>query len=137
MAIRLSHVPGRPDLGGSPRRSNKFNAKRTNCAHGHVHDSGAEAARCGTLHLLQRAGQIRKLEQQPRFYFTINGQNLVDSRGHAIRITLDFRYEEMVAGEWVDIVEDVKSDATMTQVATLRMALFRVCHPGIMLRIAK
>ncbi len=126
----------------SPGRGNKFGARRTACAHGHKHASAAEARRCGALTLLERAGQIRKLEQQPRFHFAVDGRQVTDERGRAVRYTADFRYEERrnlreVAGvsDWIDVVEDVKSTATMTEAATLRLAFFRFFHPDIDLRI--
>ncbi|WP_380873621.1 hypothetical protein ACFB49_42730 [Sphingomonas sp. DBB INV C78] len=47
--------------------TNKFSAKKTACAHGHMHASKREALRCNDLHILQRAGQISDLKQQPKF----------------------------------------------------------------------
>jgi hypothetical protein len=47
-----------------------------------------------------------------------------------MRYTADFRYDEAGNdGEWHDVVEDFKSLATMTEAATLRLALFQA-HPG-------
>jgi hypothetical protein len=123
----------------SPRHGNKFGARRTDCAQGHRHASAAEARRCGELTLLERAGKIRKLEQQPKFHFAMDGRQVVDDRGRAVRYTADFRYEEQGRGHladvWRPVVEDVRSKPTMTEAATLRLAFFRFFHPDIDVRI--
>lgn len=139
MGIKLSHLP--PALAhlsadSTSKRGNKFHARRTACAHGHTHASKAEAQRCDTLHVLQRAGEIRNLQQQPKFFFAVDGRQVTDERGHRIRYTADFRYEERDrSGAWIDITEDVKSKATMTEAASLRLAFFRASHPDTQLRI--
>ena len=141
MVIRLAHMPGEdPAPGGKPPRTgNKFGARRTSCQHGHMHASTAEARRCNDLTLLQRGGHIRGLEQQPRVYFTgPAGHQVRDDRGRPIRYTADFRYEERDrAGGWCPIVEDVKSTATMTEAAKLRLAFFRANYPELELRITR
>lgn len=131
---------------GDKQRGNKYGAKRTNCRQGHTHASAAEARRCDELTLLERGGHIRKLEQQPVFHFTMDGRQMTDMRGGAVRYTADFRYEERylqgvlphdpllgIYG-WREVVEDVKSTATMTEAATLRLAMVRFFYPGIDLR---
>lgn len=160
MSLRLTHeeaarlglsgataqrlVRGNDAAGG--KRGNKFGAKRTNCRQGHTHASGAEARRCDELTLLERGGHIRKLEQQPVFHFTLDGRQMTDMRGRAVRYTADFRYEErFLCGalphdpllgvyNWREVVEDVKSTATMTEAAVLRLAMVRFFYPGIDLR---
>jgi len=140
MGVRVTDLPPQvaARLGLAPEptpKQNKFSAKRTCCAHGHTHASKAEARRCDTLHLLQRAGSIRGLEQQPKFYFTMpDGRQVRDERNRAIRYTADFRFEELTPRGWSPVVEDVKSRATMTEAATLRIAFFRAFHPDIELR---
>lgn len=132
-------------------RGNKYGAKRANCRQGHTHASAAEARRCDELTLLERGGHIRKLEQQPVFHFTLDGRAMTDLRGRKVRYTADFRYEERfeqptkpvplaMAAEiysvtcWREVVEDVKSTATMTEAAVLRLAMVRFFYPGIDLR---
>ena len=145
MVIRLPHMPGEgPVAAGSGRRGNKFGAKRTTCGHGHTHDSKAEALRCDDLRLLERAGHIRKLEQHPVFHFTTADGRQVRSlmrgarSGGPIRYTADFGYEErQKSGEWRKIVEDVKSLATMTEAAVLRLAFFQHFHPELELRLTR
>ena len=79
-------------------------AKKTDCLHGHGHDSKREAARCNQLHILQDAGQIHGLKSQPFFAFFIDGECLKMANGHKGGVTLDFSYVE--AGALV--AEDVK-----------------------------
>jgi len=128
MVIRLPHMPGEEP---APRQ-NKFRARRTPCNQGHTHASAAEAGRCNDLTLLQRGGHIRNLEQQPKFTFTdSDGRQIKQLSGQPMRYTADFRYDEAGNdGEWHDVVEDFKSLATMTEAATLRLALFKHYHPG-------
>lgn len=163
MSLRLTHEEAarlglsgatsqrlaRESAGAGGKRGNKFGAKRTNCRQGHVHASGAEARRCDELTLLERGGHIRKLEQQPVFHFTMDGRAMTDLRGRKVRYTADFRYEERHLPKlvpyaegggfyeveiWREVVEDVKSTATMTEAAVLRLALVRFFYPGIDLR---
>jgi hypothetical protein len=144
MAVRLSPEQaaklglGRDGVDAPcPPGRNKFHARRTPCAQGHVHASAGEALRCNQLALMERAGEIRKLEQQPKFYFVFaDGRRVTDERGAALRYTADFRYDEAHAGVWRAVVEDFKSRATMTEAATLRLAFFRAFHPDIDLRLS-
>jgi hypothetical protein len=124
------------DGGGRQKGRNKFGARRSGCQVGHVHASLGEARRCDVLHLMQRAGEIRALEQQPAFFLCVDGRSIVDLRGRRLRYTADFRYEERDgAGGWRLVVEDFKGAPTMTEAAALRMAVFRACHPDIQLRV--
>lgn len=109
------------------KRGNKFKAKRTPCYHGHVHASGKEARRCNDLHILQRAGAIRNLEQQPVYRFTVEGRAVMVGK-RQLKITLDFRYIEN--GQLV--VEDSKGMRTRDYI--VRTAFFRAFHPDIILR---
>ncbi len=146
MAIRLSaeqltKIRGLPDDAyGEPDKgeNNTFRARRTPCEHGHVHASAGEARRCHQLTMLERAGAVRKIEQQPKFYFVFaDGRRVTGDRGQALRYTADFRYEERGPdGGWHDVVEDFKSYATMTEAARLRIDFFRAFHPTISLRLS-
>lgn len=108
----------------------KYFARRTPCQHGHSHPSTKEARRCNDLHLLLRSGHIAELQVEPFFPFVIGGKEAKHLNGRRIGYKPDFQYRE--AGKL--IVEDVKSPATMTEAATLRMALFRHLYPEIELR---
>jgi len=109
------------------KRGNKFKAKRTPCRHGHVHASMKEASRCNDLHLLQRAGAISELEQQPVYRFTVDGRAVTVGK-RQLKFTPDFRYIEN--GQIV--AEDVKGIRTRDYI--VRAALFRAFHPELILR---
>ena len=110
------------------RRGNKFNARKTACANGHVHDSIKEARRCNELHMLQRAGVIERLEQQPQYWFAIDGKPLMHANGRRVGFKPDFRYVE--GGRTV--AEDAKG--MRTEAYVLRAALFRALFPGVEFR---
>lgn len=112
-------------------RSNKYKAKKTACAQGHLHDSKREAKRCDELRLLQRAGKIEGLTIQPRFEFVVNGSKVKMGNGQFARYTPDFEYMEN--GQLV--AEDTKG--FKTEAFALRAALFRHCFPHIELRVTK
>ena len=136
MAIRLAHMPGQEPV--KAKRGNKFGAVRTACGGGHVHASKREAAHCDGFRLLERAGQIRNLEQQPRFVFTMPDGRQVTDEGRPVRYTADFRFDELRkdatgASGWHSVVIDVKGryrDDTWR----LRRAFFRFFHPDVELR---
>lgn len=133
-AAQMNLPPFIPDLAaeGLP---NKFHAKRTTCNHGHTHASKREAKRCDELHLLERAGQITMLRVEPQFWFTLNGQQIKHENGRRVGYKPDFAYTELPGLH--DVVEDIKSKATMTEAAVLRMALFRALFPDVELRVVR
>jgi len=112
-------------------RRHKYGASKTVCAAGHNHPSRKEARRCDDLHLLQRAGAISDLVVEPRFKFDIGGPVLRGLNNRVLSYRPDFGYKE--GGK--PVVEDVKSKATMTADASLRMAIFRAYYPAYELRI--
>jgi hypothetical protein len=112
------------------KRPNKYGAKKADCLHGHRHDSGREAKRCNELHLLLRAGDIERLEMQPKFWFVIDGQQLKHTNGRRVGFTPDFRYWDRHSGK--EIVEDSKGFVARDY--PLRAALFRALHPELILR---
>ena len=85
----------------------KYGSRKTECRHGHLHDSQKEAIRCNELHLLEKAGEIKNLKQQPKFTllepFEYQGKKI---RGITYRA--DFSYLDR--GEF--IVEDTKGYKT-------------------------
>ena len=134
MVIRFPFMPGEEP----PKRGNKFGAKRTTCHQGHTHDSAREAAYCNDYTLLERAGQIRNLEQQPKFFFvTADGRRAVKDNGQPVRYKADFRFDELQKDKsWHSVVVDVKGryrDDTWL----LRRAFFRLFYPDIDLREVK
>lgn len=112
-----------------PKAGNKFGAKQARCHAGHSHASRAEARRCDQLHLLERAGAIRDLRQQPQFWFTIDGRQVKHENGRRVGYRADFDYFE---GDR-HVVEDVKG-AYRDDAWTLRKAIFRALFPDVDLR---
>lgn len=115
---------------GNTVPKNKYGAKVSRCAHGHTHPSRKEARRCGELHLLQRAGVISELTNQPEFWFSINGRQIKHPNGRRVGYKADFSYRENGA----HVVEDTKSKATKTEAYALRIAIFRALFPEIAFR---
>ena len=111
-------------------KGNKFNARKTVCRAGHKHDSKREAARCDELHLLLRAGDIERLEQQPQYWFAINGVQIKHQNGRRVGFKPDFRYWDRHSGS--EIVEDAKG--MKTEAYVLRAAIFRALFPSVELR---
>lgn len=107
-------------------RVSKFHARPSTCNAGHRHASAKEARRCNGLHILQGVGQIRQLQIEPQFWFTINGEQVKHSNGRRVGFKPDFQYFE---GER-NVVEDVKGGkATRTEAYVLRVAIFRALYP--------
>lgn len=100
----------------------KFRAIKTDCLHGHTHDSKKEAARCNDLHDLELAGAITNLSQQPEFPVTLNGQVIC-------KYIADFQYQVQDCR----IVEDVKG--MRTPVFQLKRKLVEATHPGVVVTI--
>jgi hypothetical protein len=110
-------------------RVNKFGAKRSHCSAGHEHASKREASRCNDLRILERAGEITHLEQQPAFWFVINGEQVKHGNGRRVGYTADFSYFERDAF----VVEDAKG-AYRDDAWTLRKAIFKALFPSVELR---
>lgn len=117
------------NFGAAPR--SKYHARKAHCAAGHSHDSRKEARRCDDLHLLQRAGEISGLKQQPRYKFHVEGRAVMLNNGQVAHLTADFEYVE----NGRTVVEDVKG--VIVRDFPLRAALFRTLWPDIELRVTK
>ena len=102
-------------------KRHKYNARKVTID-GHRFDSKREAERYGELKLLERAGEIRDLELQPRF-------TLQDSfirkgkRYREIDYIADFVYQD---AEGNRIVEDVKG--MKTEVYKIKRKMFIKRH---------
>ena len=59
-------------------KTSKYHSKKTECLHGHTHDSRTEAHRCDFLHQMQDMGKIDHLQIQ-RKYVLIPAQR---EKGH-------------------------------------------------------
>lgn len=104
-------------------KTTKFGAIKTTIG-GIEFDSRAEAKRYGELVWLERAKDIKALARQPKYPLTVNGVTIGT-------YTPDFCYFE--GGR--KVCEDVKG--VVTQVASLRMRLFKALYPDIELRTVK
>lgn len=113
------------------KRPNKYGAVKSRCAAGHTHDSRKEARRCDDLRLLERAGAISGLKQQPRYQFHVAGRAVLLKNGQTAHLTADFEYVE----NGQTVVEDVKG--FVVRDFPLRAALFRAIWPDIELRVTK
>lgn len=98
--------------------AHKYSAKRTTCAAGHSHPSKAEARRCDELALLEKAGLISNLQNQPRFDITIKGTKVCT-------YVADFGY---LAGSDL-VIEDVKG--VLTPIYKLKKKLVEASYPGV------
>ena len=109
------------------KRQSKFNNRRIKTAAGVSFDSQSEARRWDELLLLQRAGEIRKLELHPRFHLDVNGVRICD-------YIADFSYEAKnedpkVWPQWTRYVEDRKAGTvTQTDVFRLKRKLMLAIH---------
>lgn len=103
---------------GGSRVQHKYRAQRTSCGAGHSHPSKAEAKRCDELHILQRAGEIHRLEQQPTFPVFINGIKIFEYRA-------DFAY----FNEHERVVEDVKG--RVLPMYRLKKKAVEAYYPGL------
>jgi len=104
-------------------RRNKFNAVRVEDG-GHVFDSKREHARWCELVLLQKARHITDLIVHPRYVLRAFDEAICE-------IVPDFTYIEN--GQWV--VEDVKSDPTVTPTFRIKLKLFHANYPSAHFRI--
>jgi hypothetical protein len=110
-------------------RGSKYHAKRTQCGGGHTHPSKAEAKRCDELRLLERAGQIHRLEYEPQYWFSINGVQVKHENGRRVGYKPDWRYFQ---GDR-QIVEECKGFRTADYV--LRLAIFKALFPYVTHRV--
>jgi hypothetical protein len=95
--------------------SQNISAKRTE-VNGHVFPSKKEATRYMELFLLQKAGEIKDLELQPKFAIVVNGFKVCT-------YIADFRYRNRYGDV---IVEDVKG--FRTPVYSLKAKLMKAVH---------
>lgn len=110
------------------RGFSKYHAKKTPCRQGHTHASKKEAGMCDVLTEREMRGEIQRLEQQPKFTFTIDGRQLKHKNGHKVGLTADFQYFE--GGR--NIVVETKGFVVRDW--PLRRAIFEALFPHIELR---
>ena len=99
----------------------KYFSKPTTCNKMHKHASKKEAARCDELTLLERAGKIEKLMQQPEFElqpkFKIECKTI-----RPIKYRADFSYYDKEENAF--IVEDVKGFKTKDYMIKKKILLY-------------
>jgi len=96
----------------------------------YVFDSIAESRRYKELALLEKAGEIKNLQLQPRFLlqesFKKNGKTY-----RKIEYIADFMYED----DGKTVVEDVKG--VETEVSKLKKKIFEYKYPNLELKLIK
>ena len=102
-------------------RWSKYGARKTICNQGHKHASKKEAQRCDELTLLEKAGEIANLEQQPKNVlqdgFLYKGKKI-----RPITYTADFRYWDV--SRKVFVIEDTKGYRTPVYRLKKKLLLF-------------
>ena len=116
--------PGAP-LPEAPKRRPKYGNKPTVVC-GEQFDSGKEALRYEQLLLLERAGKITQLRHHVRYPLTVNGIDICEYE-------VDFAY---VDENGTRHYEDVKVDATVTQLFRVKSRLMLALH-GITVEVVK
>lgn len=96
----------------------KYRSRRTTLD-GQTFDSKAEASRFASLSVMQRAGRISGLQTQRRFALVVNGHIIAT-------YVADFSYFDEATK--ADVVEDVKSGATLTPVFRLKEKLMMALY---------
>lgn len=108
------------------QRHGKYNAHKTECCCGHMHDSKAEAERCDTLYFLQKKGVISNLRTQVK-YILLSGkkyENMPNER--AITYIADFVYMH----QGVTRIEDFKGKKTPEYVIKRKLLKAQYCADG-------
>lgn len=88
---------------------------------GLIFDSKKEAERYQELKLLELFGQIRNLKTQEKFLIL----DKIPGVQRASYYIADFVYQSKTETGWENIIEDVKSKATKTQVYQLKKKIMR------------
>lgn len=114
-SLKLERITAEEYKALQARQPSKYRSRKERCAQAHRHDSVKEAQRCNALTLMQMAGEIRDLVNQPRFKLIITR----DGKAHKITSYVgDFRY---TTRDGRTVVEDVKSSYT----AKLRLYIIK------------
>lgn len=103
----------------------KYHAKKTECRHGHLHDSKKEAQRCNELHLQQCGKQIKDLQTQVRFELLPS----LKRHGKTIERKVDYIADFVYIRNGHKVVEDVKG--MRTDAYKLKRKMFRHRYPDI------
>jgi hypothetical protein len=90
---------------------NKYNSQKTT-ADGLEFDSKKEARRYYELRLMLQAGQIRDLKHHTKFTLIESFTAFNGKLERGVTYEADFVYQALVQGQWITVVEDVKSEIT-------------------------
>jgi hypothetical protein len=120
--MRFQECPECHGKAAEPKK-NKYNAKTT-VSGGLKFASKREARRYEELQMAEMAGEVVNLSVQPVYPLSNDHVCVKYPNGRIAKYTADFEYFEN--GELV--TEDVKSRATMTEAAKLRMAVFTAIY---------
>lgn len=108
-------------------KKSKYGAKKT-IVNGIKFDSKKEANRYLELKLLEKQGLIKHIDRQTRFElqpsYKKNGKTI-----RAIYYVADFAYIDVKTGK--TIIEDVKSEATKTQVYRIKKKILEYKYPNL------
>lgn len=96
----------------------KYKARKST-ADGITFDSKKERDRYCVLKLMEKAGEIKNLELQPRYDFKHNGKLICFYKA-------DFRYRDCHNGNWNLIIEDVKG--MKTPMYNLKKKMMKIFH---------
>lgn len=112
---------------------NKYSAKKT-IVDGITFHSKRESLRYSTLKLLERAGEIKGLELQPKFPFVIRGKPVLSRserypNGRPLKMVADFKYFDV--RRKCEVWEDSKGFRTDSFI--LKKAFFEALNPGVLL----
>jgi len=103
------------------RTRTKYNSRKTECGQGDLHDSKKEAGRCNELALLEKAGKIKWLKQQP--VFTLQSKFRYRGKGiRTITYRADFSYFDTESRMFT--VEDTKGYKTEKYQIKKKLLLF-------------
>lgn len=106
-------------IGTKKNGMTKYRAKPTTI-NGTRYASQKEAAYCEQLKLLERSGNIRNLELQPKFPLIVDGIKVATYIADAAFFENNAR-----------VIVDVKSKPTKTPVYRLKIKLLKALYPGI------
>lgn len=93
---------------------------------GQLFASKREMQRWIELQHLQRAGLIRGLRRQVRYDLILPDGTPIKVGKRTAVFTPDFVYEELKAGQWAEVIEDLKG--RMTNEAKFRIAVFSAIY---------
>lgn len=114
------------------RKVNKYRNIETS-VDGHVFASRKEAQRYKELSLLEKAGEIKELELQPRFLLQLPFKDNEGKQHRKIEYVADFSYKDMK--KKVLVIEDVKASATFkTEVYRIKKKLFLYAYQDLIFR---